>query len=222
MIEFNIQGRTLTLPVEVRRARSWAAQFFVDAAAAQRLLPRGLRIASVAGRGVLVIPAVRYEDTDLDAYNEVGIAFIVRGETGLGVYIHHLPVNQAFTLEAGRTIWGYPKFMADIDIVEHPGGARVVLAADGEEILQLDVRRGWIPMPAQTLPTYTELDGVLRVTKWSTLGARALGRPGGGRLHLGTHPIAKELQALGLPKRALAVQTVPRCARRSARQPSSS
>lgn len=207
MTSFTIQGRSISLPVEVRRARSWAAQFLVDAGAAQKLLPSGLRIAAVAGRGMLVIPAVRYEESDLDAYNEVGIAFLVRGAKGLGVYIHHLPVNQGFTLEAGRTIWGFPKFMADIDIVEHPAGARVLLAADGEEILQLDVRRGLVPMPARTLPTYTNADGVLRVTDWST-PARALARPGGTRIHLGSHPIAKELRALGLPKRALAVQTV--------------
>ena len=31
-------------------------------------------------------------------------------------YVHHLPVDQAFTLEAGRTIWGYPKGMADFTI----------------------------------------------------------------------------------------------------------
>ena len=62
------------------------------------------------------------------------VAFLCRaaGRKGIGVYVHHLPVNQKFTLEAGRTIWGYPKFMADIDIVEHPGGARIMLASDHE------------------------------------------------------------------------------------------
>jgi len=207
---FAVQGRTIELPVEVRLASSWAAQFLVSADAAEQLLPPGLRIARVAPRkGMLVIPVVRYEDSDLDAYNEVGVAFLVRGAIGTGVYIRHLPVTQGFTLEAGRTIWGFPKFMADIDIVEHPGGARVVLAADGEEILQLDVRKGLIPTAARTLPTYTYMDGVLQVTRWTMKGVRAKIRPAGGRIELGSHPIAEELRMLGLPSRALATQTVP-------------
>jgi acetoacetate decarboxylase len=209
-VTFGIQGKTVTLPVEVRRASSWAAQFLVSADAAAQLLPPGLRIARVAPRkAMLVIPVVGYEDSDLGAYNEVGVALLVRGPSGTGVYIRHLPVNQGFTLEAGRTIWGFPKFMADIDIVEHPGGARVVLAADDEEILQLDIRNGLVPTAARTLPTYTYLDGVLRETRWTMKGVRAKVRPGGGRIELGSHPIAEELRMLGLPARALATQTVP-------------
>jgi len=207
---YQIQGRTITLPVEVRRARTWAAQFLVDASAATLLMPPGLTVARVAGRAMVIIPVARYEDGDLDAYNEVGVAFLCRaaGRKRIGVYVHHLPVNQKFTLEAGRTIWGFPKFMSDIDIVEHPGGARVMLASDGEEILQLDVRKGWLTTPSRAIPTYTYMDGVLRETRWKTSG-RARARLGGGRLELGSHPIAKELRALGLPKRAFAVQTVP-------------
>jgi hypothetical protein len=159
---------------------------------------------------MLVIPVVRYEDSDLDSYNELGIAFLVRraGSKGPRVFIKHLPVTEGFTLEAGRTIWGYPKFMADIDIVEHPGGMRCTLTADGARVLTLDVRRGLFPMPARTLPTYTDLDGTLRETNWSMPGVRARGRLGGGNIKLWTHPIADELRALGLPKRAFAVQTV--------------
>jgi hypothetical protein len=207
---FEIQGRTVTLPVEVRRARTWAAQFLVDIDPVTLMLPPGLRAVNIAGRAMAIIAVARYEDGDLDRYNEVGVAFLVRAAArkGIGVYIHHLPVTQEFTLEAGRTIWGYPKFMAEIDIVEHPGGARVLLSSDGEEILQLDVRRGWVSIPSRAVSTYTYMDGVLRETKWTTSG-RARGRLGGGRLELGSHPIAKELRGLGLPKKPLAVQTVP-------------
>jgi len=210
MKSYDIQGRTITLPVEVRRARTWAAQFLIEASAAQQLMPPGLSVAKVAGRAMAIIPVARYEDGDLDAYNEVGVAFLARaaGRKGVGVYIHHLPVTQGFTLEAGRTIWGFPKFMADIDIVEHPGGARILLSSDNEEILQLDVRRGWVSVPSRAIPTYTYMDGVLRETPWKTSG-KARARLGGGRLELGTHPIAKELRALGLPKKAFAVQTMP-------------
>src|SRR6266513_162910 len=72
---YEIQGRTITLPVEVRRARTWAAQFLVDATAASLLMPPGLTVARVAGRAMAIIPVARYEDGDLDASNEVGAAF---------------------------------------------------------------------------------------------------------------------------------------------------
>ena len=95
---YEIQGRTVTLPVEVRRARTWAAQFLVDATAASLLMPPGLSVARVAGRAMVIIPVARYEDGDLDQYNEVGVAFLARaiGRKGVGVYIHHLPVTQQF------------------------------------------------------------------------------------------------------------------------------
>ena len=32
------------------------------------------------------------------------------------VFIHHMLVDQAFTMEAGRTIWGFPKVLADFTI----------------------------------------------------------------------------------------------------------
>ena len=35
-----------------------------------------------------------------------------------GAFIHHMPVDQAFTLEAGTKIWGYPKVMADFNVRE--------------------------------------------------------------------------------------------------------
>ena len=41
-----------------------------------------------------------------------------RALANAAAFIHHLPVNQAFTLEAGRTIWGFPKIMADFRVTE--------------------------------------------------------------------------------------------------------
>ena len=227
MQEFTIQDRTVTLPVEIRRARSWAATFSVAAPAAQALIAdTGLEIATMRpGKAIASIAAVRYEDGDLDRYNEVAVAFVVRrhdaepaspGRVALelarnktGVYIHHLPVDQSFTLEAGRTIWGYPKFMAEIDIDEQPKATTVSLRHEGALVLKLTIRRGlpvWFRIP--NLPTYTHLDGVLRRTEWKTYPEGTRGRPGGASIELGTHPIADELRSLGLPRRALMTTSV--------------
>ena len=221
-----IQGRVLTFPVEVRQARWWTAQYLVPAAAAERLVaPTGLELARpFPGRAVVSLAVVRYEDGDLGRYHEVGVAFLVRlhdakpaspreaalevARGTVGAYIHHLPVNQEFTLEAGRTIWGYPKFMADIRIVEKPGWVKARLSHEGRHILTLTMHEGGpLTLPSIAVPTYTYLDDVLRVTRWTMRGTNR-GRPGGSRLVLGDHPIGDELRSLGLPKRGLLTSSV--------------
>lgn len=186
----------------------------------------GLEVAApFPGRAIVGLAFVRYEDTDLDAYNELAVSVLVRPHDArpssarakalevLGnrarVYIHHLPVNQTFTLEAGRRIWGYPKFMADIEIAEGPGVASCTLGQGGRRILTLTVREGGaLRLPTPSLPTYSFLDGVLRLTPWELRGP-VKGRIGGASLALGDHPLADELRTLGLPKRALLTSTMP-------------
>lgn len=208
---YEIQGQMVSLPVHVRNADSWAAQFVVKADAAQRIVaPTGLDVAQVAGRTIVNIAFVRYLDSDLDAYNELAVAFLVRQHDAhsLAVYIHQLPVTQAFTLEAGQRIWGYPKFLADIEIVEERGHMVCTLAHEGAYVLMLDVHEGGpMRLPMRDLPTYSLRDDVLRRTPWEQQ-ATVRGRLGGATLELGSHPIAEELRSLGLPKRALMTSTM--------------
>jgi len=131
---YTIQGQQVTIPVEVRDASAHMASFFVPAAAAQDLIAYSdLEVAEpLPGRAVCTIAFMRYVDSDLGPYHEVAVAFLVRhkgmepastftksaevARGFLGAFIHQLPVNQEFTLEAGRDIWGFPKFLADIDL----------------------------------------------------------------------------------------------------------
>src|SRR5438045_8377971 len=51
-----VLGKELTFPIEVRTARSWAAQFLVDRVAAQRIVePSGLRVVTVGRRALFTI-----------------------------------------------------------------------------------------------------------------------------------------------------------------------
>ena len=56
---------------------------------------------------------VQYLDSDLGTYNEFVLALTATLGDRMGTLIRQLPVNQAFTLEAGRSIWGFPKFMTE-------------------------------------------------------------------------------------------------------------
>jgi len=218
---YTIQGQEITIPVEVRDASAHMASFLVPAPAAQDLIgSSGLDVAEpLPGRAVCSIAFMRYLDSDLGPYHELAVAFLVRhkgmepasaftksaevARGFLGAFIHQLPVNQEFTLEAGRGIWGFPKFLADIDIDVTGPVARCTLRHDGDFVLSLAVRPG-VRMPARgsSVDAYSIADGVLRRTAWSMEPVGVRGRPGGAALVVGDHPIAKELRTLGLPKRA--------------------
>ncbi|OBI89500.1 acetoacetate decarboxylase family protein [Mycobacterium asiaticum] len=218
--QHTIAGTVLTMPVVIRKADQHSAMFSVDAKAAQRLIDySGLEIFEyLPGRAILLQLLVRYIDGDLGKYHEYGTAFMVnkpgshtsgiRAMAKAATFIHQLPVDQEFTLEAGRTIWGYPKIMADFNVRQGRKFAFDV-SADGQLITGIEFSRG-LPHPApaqQSLTTYSHLDGVTReiTSTMQTSGVRT--RLGGARIRLGDHPYAKELATLGLPKRALMVQS---------------
>ena len=206
------------MPVVVRDAEVAAATFLVPAGPVQELIAEtGLRVARVlGGRALCSLAVIDYKDNDLGDYNEVAVAFLVRphdGGKGMAPYIHRLPVDQEFTCEAGRSIWGFPKWVTRIDVVDEARTRSVVLSDDGRHVLTLAVRRSPVPLPSRDLDmqAYSFRDGVLRRTPWSTRNQGVAGRPGGATLVLGEgHPMAEELRRIGLPRRALMSSTVAR------------
>lgn len=216
-------GREVRMPVVVRDAASGAATYLVSAAAARRLLP-GPELDVVEllpGRAVLTIACIDYRDNDLGDYNEVSLALFVRrrderaGVPWLGAaldlvrnrlatWIWKLPVDQRFTCEAGRGIWGFPKTVEDIRFDDRAGRRSCRLAMDGRHVLTIAFHRaGARRLPDAGMVTYTWIDGALHATRFVS-GADGVGiRLGGAELALGDHPLAGELRALGLPRRAL-------------------
>src|SRR5690348_4466203 len=124
MTSYDIAGQTVTMPVQVRDASAATILYEVDAAAAQALVPGdAFRVVeNEPGRAHFALVLVDYRDNDLGAYHEVGFTFFVRPVAGGedGTFITRLPVNQAFTCEAGRTIWGFPKTVERIDVENTP------------------------------------------------------------------------------------------------------
>ncbi len=119
---------------------------------------------------------------------------------------HRLPVDQAFTLEAGRTIWGYPKVMADFTV---PDGRQFGfdMTIDGLAV-SMEFRPGPSVPAAFTSrrrvhSTYSRLDDVTRETPGEMVMSGVRHRPGGVSVRLGDRHYAAELAGLGFPKRAL-------------------
>ncbi len=220
--QHTIAGTVITMPVQIRKANQHMAMFSVDADAAQQMIDySGLQVCRyLPGRAIVVLMLMHYIDGDLGQYYEFGTSVMVnppgskasgpRALQSAGAFIHHLPVDQVFTLEAGTKIWGYPKVMADFTIREgRQFGFDVTV--DGQLVAGMEFRRG---LPIRLTPrhqaqrTYSHRDGVTRETSFEhTLGGVRT-RFGGVRIWLGDHPYSKELASLGLPKRAILSSSV--------------
>jgi hypothetical protein len=215
--QHTIAGTVVTTPVLIRKANQHMAMFSVNAEAAQRMIDySGLQVCQYRpGRAVVVLMLMHYLDGDLGQYHEYGTNVMVNsvGSNASGLralqsavaFVHHLPVDQAFTLEAGRTIWGYPKVMAEFDVRE---GRQVSfdVTIDGRHAVGMDFSPGLrIPFGGRTQVhnTYSYGDGILRETPGEISPSGVRYRLAGARLRLGDHPYAQELASLGLPKRAL-------------------
>lgn len=215
--QYTIAGTVLTMPVNIRKATQRMAMFSVDADAAQRMIDySGLKVARfLPGRAAVALILAHFIDGDLGEYHELSTSVMVNqpGSNVSGIralqsaFIHHMLVDQAFTLEAGRTIWGFPKVMADFRIRD-AGRFGFDVSVDGQLVVDMEFRRG-LPVPSaltyreQQLRSYAHRDGHTLETAFTMSATGSRYRPGGVRLRLGDHPYAKELASLGLPKRAM-------------------
>ena len=171
-----IAGTVLTMPVKIRKAAQHMAMFSVDADAAQQMIDySGLQVCRyLPGRAIVVLMLMHYIDGDLGEYYEYGTNVMVnppgssasgpRALGSAGAFIHHLPVDQEFTLEAGTKIWGFPKVMADFTIRDGHQFS-FDLTIDGQFALGMDFRPG-LPVPlsgrTQGQTSYSYRDGVTR------------------------------------------------------------
>ncbi len=224
---YRIQGRDVLLPVQVRNASSIAGMFWVPTTAVRALVDHpNLQIPEIIpNRTLCTIGLIDYIDNDLGDYNEISIGFFVRygrevpsrfGSLALGLmrgwaqpYIHRLPVNQSFTCEAGREIWGFPKTVDEIEFEDRPGARTCTWRKDGRLVMSCEARIGGRGRYRdREMISYAVRDGVLHATPFTSHGEQVGARPGGMKLVLGDHPIADELRTLGLPRRPLVTTSI--------------
>lgn len=221
---YQVQGRDVRLPCHVGHARTGLAVFGAAAGEVAADLPSGLSpVLTRPGRAVVALLGVQYVDNPLGSYDEGVVASVVRPSTDVdalaslrdvlrgrhGIFVHHMPVSQAFTREAGERIWGFPKTLDTLDLRLSARRAGLRWASDDDEVFELTVPRGGrLPVPAQVSRAYTLHDGIVWRTRLAVHGHGLRVGPGGARLRLGTHPIADRLRQWGLGHRALATAWV--------------
>jgi hypothetical protein len=206
-------GHEVALPLETEAAAVGAA-FAGNASAVDAALPDPLAPVRIApGRAPVVLVGVGYRrigDGAMAAYDEFGVLLPATHHPedgpvgaeraavrhGVGAYVDWLPVTTDPGRALGVEVWGYPKEVRAIDVVDGCDRHRVTVGADGERVAELSVNR---------TPT---VDGRLRATSFAgsdavreiehLLDGRIGGWLGGATLSLGSQPRADRLREFGL------------------------
>jgi hypothetical protein len=201
---WEIQGERITFPVRIGDAAAACAVYPVRAS--RVALPAGLEPLAVAGWTVAVVGLVQYRVNDLGTYDELAVAYPVRGGSGRGIHISQLPVTEEFTREAGSALWGLPKWIGEASLEFTRSRTTGVLAHAGRHVLTLAVSAGLpLPFPFRGSVTAFGDDGRLGSPVHARLRGIRLGR--GATLVLGHgHEMADELRAL--PRRPLLTASV--------------
>lgn len=219
-----IDGKPIGFPVVVADAAMLMNAFVVDAAVAQDIISgSGFRVLEILpGKAILQLLCVDYRKNDLGDYNEGAIIFpvLAPGESRpfpffgalsrmamgrAGNFVYRMPVDQEFTTHAGRFIWGFPKWVARIDIEFAGKHARGTFYDDGELVYGIASKSGATArVKEQRIASLAVRDGRAWKTYGTNTGSGATFALGGELPVIGDkHPLALELRALGLPKKPL-------------------
>ncbi len=219
-----IDGKPIAFPVIVADASMLMNAFLVDAAAAQNMInDSGFRVLEVfPGKAILQLLLVDYRKNELGDYNEGAIMFpvltpgeskpvpffgaLIRMARGrVGNFVYRMPVDQAFTTHAGRFIWGFPKWVARVDIEFGPKRASGRFFDEGELVYGFAAKTGGTTqVKEQRAASLAIREGKAWKTWGTNTGSGLTFSLGGEMPSIGeSHPLALELRALGLPRKPL-------------------
>lgn len=227
-VEF--EGYKGKVPVYYYDNTSMTAIYTASAGKVKNLLPHpGMRpIELYPGRCLVAFTAFEYRKTDIDPYNEFSIAFLITfkkpqipGVTAtwqmvrrcFTAYVWQLPVTTEIARVGGVEMYGYPKFIADIDFQKEKGWVECALSEGGKNILTLKGRN--LPTKKGKVTrfmTYSVKDGIplkanIYVNPLEFVESRSRGA---ADLKIGTgHPICDQLEGIGLSDRPLVYQLSP-------------
>jgi hypothetical protein len=217
----SIGGEKFDLPILYFRDDAFALFYTADPVKVKALLPsdRLHPVTLTKNKALFGVACFNYIDTTVGPYGEVGIVVpAVFGDSKplhlipairetydpkFGMAVLHLPVTNTTAREAGRGVWGYTKFVADMKFVITPEYMECHLSEAGRRILTARVaRRGFVKKDYRSLSTFSVKDKKLIQTTIPQVGtARNSFFPDGSFLDLGDHKITEPLKDLGLSKK---------------------
>jgi len=221
---YTIDGKAISFPVIVSDASMLMNGFLVNAKAAQAMLEgTGFQVVEMfPGKAILQLLAIDYKENHLGNYNEGAIIFPVltpgekkpfpffgalrrMGNGTMGNFVYRMPVDQEFTTHAGRFIWGFPKWVSRIDIEFGPHIARGTFSDEDELVYSIAAKTGGnSASKEQRAASLAIRDGKAWKTYGTTSNSGLTFSLGGETPKIGdSHPLAKELRTLGLPKKPM-------------------
>jgi hypothetical protein len=221
--EATLGDLTFELPILYFRDDAFGLFFTAKASRVRAALPSDQLhpVQLPGGRALVGIMAFNYIDTSIGPYGEVAVvalavhgrrpaigfvpAMLEAGYPGFGMVVLHLPVTGTTPRDGGRGVWGYTKFVADMDFTITPEYLQCRMGEEGTHILTLRVARGGIVRrDSKPIVTYSVLDGRLLRT---TIPHKSVYRTALGSsrsfLELGDHEVAASIRELGLSSKPL-------------------
>ncbi len=219
-----IDGKAITFPVIVADASMLMNAFLVDATVAQNMIKdSGFRVIELfPGKAILQLLFVDYRKNELGDYNEGAIIFPVltpgeskpfpffgtlkRMATGrVGNFVYRMPVDQEFTTHAGRYIWGFPKWMARIDIEFGATRASGSFFDEGELVYSFAAKTGGTAkVKEQRAASLAIRDGKAWKTYGTNTGSGLTFSLGGELPTIGeSHPLAQGITRAGPAEEAV-------------------
>ncbi|MCC6900250.1 MAG: acetoacetate decarboxylase family protein [Polyangiaceae bacterium] len=196
------------LPIVYRRARAYILAVPAKTRDLAALLPDPrLRVVEIwPGTAVLTAVAFDYEDTSIGPYREAALSIPCRWDhpasipllplvaekhlKDVGHWVQLLPVTTQVANDAGRSIWGYPKYVGRIDI-EHGATRMRCQVFDGDQpVFGFEIDRPGPSRPMQfPVRTYSRLSDEIHFTEIDVdaVGSRRF-RGARGALTLADHP----------------------------------
>ena len=218
---WEVQGTQIDLPVRTGAATFAGAAWRPSREAVDaQLEPYGLKAARRWGRGLAMLVCVVYpDDFVLRGYDEVGIGVFASGPGGPGLFVLELPVTGTFTREAGREIWGLPKWLMTSTADLGGSTSTMSISEDGVPIMDATIRtsRLALPLPAPSAGrTWARAeDGplagkLLRGKTTMRFHGLRIGRGRGTSITWGEHRMADRARALGMDQRPFATFSAER------------
>lgn len=152
--EFIHEGLQGKLPVFYYDTTSITAIYTASTSMVKKLLPlpQMTPVELLPGRSLVVFTAFEYRQTDIDPYNEFSMAFPITYNKPqipfftaatqmlrrcFSAYVWQLPVTTEVARIGGVDLYGYPKFLADIEFHKENHRIHCNVAENGNNILSM-------------------------------------------------------------------------------------
>ena len=204
-----IQGKDITFPMEVTDFDAATLLYSVPSAAAAPLLPGDdfEVVELVDGVSQLVVALCDYHENPWGDYLEINLGLLARPKGAspdvIGSFVYRMPVDQAFTCEAGNEVMGFPKTVEDLSVSRTGTGfVRFAWYVDGREELSISLPEAPAVGEASRVETvsYSLLHGVPHETPLAMDMGTGVIESAEVDMRLGDGVAATELKRLGLPK----------------------